>query len=169
MGMVQKVTNTYSNPVSKMLGAIADSIPNYTWSVNGSGANRADILIGLKRLGYSKAELKNLSMDELYNNLKYSNPVLLRAYNNGGYNGGHIWFCDGYYEAKVQYTHRKKKWFKWTTHCTWVEYHDMLYMNWGWDGNHNGWYRSDNSENWNPGKFNLNYQQQMFVNLYPIY
>jgi len=53
------------------------------------------------------------------------------------YGGGHICFCDGYYEQGYTVTKKnlgiKVK--------LWKEYDDRLYMNWGWGINQgNGWY-----------------------------
>ena len=62
--------------------------------------------------------------------------VLLGAFANVG-GGGHIWFCDGYYEQ----TYKVTKKFLFIKLKTWTEYEDRIYMNWGWgpDGG-NGWY-----------------------------
>jgi hypothetical protein len=47
---------------------------------------------------------------------------------------------------------------------TWYEYADYIYMNWGWDGNTNGWYEQSN---WTAGGINVN--KQMYTNLYPVF
>ncbi len=83
--------------------------------------------------------------------------------------GGHIWFCDGFFEAKIQITHKKWRPFKWRTDCVVYRYDDYLYMNWGWNGDHNGWFRSDISSDWKPGSANFNYQRKMYTNLFPVY
>ena len=83
------------------------------------------------------------------------------------YGGGHIWFCDGYYEQA--YTVKKK--FLGITIKEWNEYDDRLYMNWGWgpDGG-NGWYcATDSDYYWSSLDFDsvrLRYYPQMFVNLH---
>lgn len=159
--------NTHSSYISKMLRGIADKIPSYSWSSSGSGASPSNILTGLKRLGYSNAQLKNYNLVTAYNNLKQGVPVLFGAYQNGGYSGGHIWFCDGYYEAKVKITHKKWRPFKWRVHCVVYQYRDYLYMNWGWNGDHNGWFRSDTGS-WEPGSANFNSHRKMYVNLSPV-
>ena len=41
-------------------------------------------------------------------------------------------------------------------------------MNWGWDGDANGWYRSDENGHWEPKNANFNYKRQVYVNLYPV-
>ncbi len=169
-GMVNQLPNNYNrqSPISLMLRDIGDNIPRYSWSTDGSGASPANILIGLKALGYTNAKFNNYNLISVYNDLKKGAPVLLAAHQNGGYNGGHIWFCDGYYEAKVKITHKRWRPFKWRVHCVVYRYDDYLYMNWGWNGDHNGWFRSDNNDNWKPQDANFNYQRKMYTNLKPV-
>lgn len=160
--------------LAQRLRQIADSIPNYTFSPNGSGANARDILKGLHRLGYTKAEYKNYEFEELYRNLtfdgfgyfgtkqKFQRGVLLAS---SGYPSGHIWFCDGYYEQGYVVT--KKRFLRKTKR--WNEYEDCLYMNWGWgkDGG-NGWYTADGNQWYSREKnksVGLNIYSQMFINL----
>ncbi len=169
-GMPHDLSSYYnyrSNDISKMFRSIGDKIPGYTWSVNGSGAKPTNIVTGLKRLGYSRVSFSNYNLVTVYNNLRKGNPVLLASYQNGRYSGGHIWFCDGYYEAKIKITHKKWRPFKWRVHCIKYRYDDYLYMNWGWDGSHNGWFRGDVSS-WKPGNANFNYKRKMYTNLYPV-
>lgn len=60
---------------------------------------------------------------------------LLSAFDEDG--GGHIWFCDGYYEQAFEV----KKKFLFVVVDKWIEYDDRIYMNWGWGPNGgNGWY-----------------------------
>ncbi len=171
-GMPNKLPSHYYNAssnVSRMFRSIADKIPGYSWGKDFSGALPNNILTGIKRLGYSNASIINFNIQTVYENLRRGRPVLLAAYQGSNGGGGHIWFCDGYWDAKVETVHRKRKWYgKWYTHCTWYEYHDYLYMNWGWDGTANGWYRSDTNDHWNPKNTNFKYQRKAYVNLYPV-
>ena len=146
-------TSTLASDVSKVFRQIADSIPNYAWGRGPgyeSGARSEDILVGLRRLGFEKAQTRDFDVETLYKNLRYRNPdyagwgseyvtrgVLLAAYSHLG-TSGHIWFCDGYYEQSYTIT-RKEKVLFWTRTSTWKEYQDRLYMNWG-HGQGNGWY-----------------------------
>ncbi len=163
---------------AKKLRQIADSIPNYQWGNSSgaeSGAKAGDILSGLHKLGYKKAELVPYNFETLYQNLSfkgynyfgqettYNRGVLIAAYSP--YGGGHIWFCDGYYEQ--EYTVTKK--FLGIKVKSWKEYDDRLYMNWGWGINQgNGWYcATDNvwtSLEGNPD-VNLKTDTQMYINL----
>jgi hypothetical protein len=171
LGMPYELSSKYENRsshISRMFRSIADKIPSYNWGKHASGSTPNNTLTGIKRLGYSNAKLIDFNLYTVYENLKKGYPVLLRSYQNG-IRGGHIWFCDGYWEAKVEIKHRKRKWYgKKYTHCTWHEYHDYLYMNWGWDGKANGWYRSDENGHWKPKKTNFNYRRQAYIDLYPV-
>ncbi|SEV99080.1 Peptidase C10 family protein [Prevotella aff. ruminicola Tc2-24] len=164
---------------ARKLRQIADSIPNYDWGKKkdaGSGAMPEDILTGLKKLGYKNARLASYDFETVYNNLSFTGinyfgneatfyrGVLLGAISYDGY-GGHIWFCDGYYEQS--YTVTKK--FLGIKVKSWTEYDDRLYMNWGWgpDGG-NGWYlATDNvwsSIEGNPD-VRFKYDPKMYINL----
>lgn len=131
------------------LKQIADYIPNYSWGyAEGvpSGANTNDILVGLKNLGYTKATMEPYDFDWVYKNISYAETdedgtgcqrgVLLGAGDING-NGGHIWFCDGYYEQGYEVVKK----FLGIVIKRWNEYDDRLYMNWG-SGptGGNGWY-----------------------------
>jgi putative pyrogenic exotoxin B len=143
--------NTQGRELSKVLRQIADSIPNYGWDIYGSGAEPDDIKKGLHKLGFTKATWQDYNIDTLYKNLSFKayiyggvedtchRGVLLGAYRNGG-RGGHIWFCDGYYEQSYKVTKK----FLFIKIKTWKEYEDRIYMNWGWgvDGG-NGWYTAN--------------------------
>lgn len=151
------VTGSGDNDVAKMFRYIADQIPNYNWGKDASGATAGNILTGLKKLGYSDAQLVNYDLKTAHTNLVYGYPILLAGF--AKYGGGHIWYCDGYKE--ITYTVRRKV--VGVVVSTWTEYDDMLYMNWGWNGDSNGWY----NENDFGGTYN--YERKLYVNLYPPY
>lgn len=152
--------------VSRKFKYIADNIPNYQWGGGQdkeSGAYPNDITTGLRKLGYTRAELVPFNIDLLYNNMKYKGigyggmeVQFVRGVLLGGfdYRGGHIWFCDGYYEAS--YTVTKK--FLGIRVKRWTEYEDKLYMNWGWGVNKgNGWFT--------PGHHGFSSHLMMYINL----
>jgi hypothetical protein len=140
----------------------------------GTGATAGEILAGLHRLGYKKAKCVSYDFETLYKNLSfkgrnyfgnettYNRGILIAAFTPN--QGGHIWFCDGYYEQS--YTVKKK--FLGITTKSWKEYDDRIYMNWGWGPNQgNGWYCA--TENFwssldNPN-INLNRDIIMYINL----
>lgn len=137
--------------VSKILRQIADSIPDYDWGYDQnkeSGATPINILSGLHKLGFQNAELVSYDFETLYKNLSFrtagyggveleaNRGILIGAFHMNGY-GGHIWFCDGYYEQAFTVTKK----FLFIKIKSWTEYDDRLYMNWGWGSNGgNGWY-----------------------------
>ena len=165
---------TTGTQLAKKLRQIADSIPGYLFGPNGSGANPDEILVGLHKLGYKKAQLVSYDFEKLYENLQFkgvdyfgkeitfNRGVLLGAYGN---DAGHIWFCDGYYEQS--YTVKKK--FLGIKVRSWQEYDDRIYMNWGWgpDGG-NGWYCATDNSVWsslNNKSIYLKNQPKMYINL----
>lgn len=168
---------TTGTELAKKLRQIADSIPGYNFGKNGSGATPGNILIGLHKLGYKKAQLVQYDFEKLYENLQFkgidyfgkettfNRGVLILAYEKNG-TGGHIWFCDGYYEQS--YTVTKK--FIGIKVKSWKEYDDRLYMNWGWgtDGG-NGWYSATDNDVWSSldtkKYYYLKSLPQMFINL----
>ena len=130
--MPNTLSTSSSNAISRMFRDIAGNIPNYQWGVNGSGARSADILIGLKKIGFNQAKLSSYDFNIAYKQIENNYPVLLAAFSN---QSGHIWIADGYWEQKWTITRK----FLWWKVKSWTEYSDMLYMNWGWNGTGNGW------------------------------
>ncbi len=161
MGAKFKEPTQKSNPVSKMLRDIADNIPGYKWGPI-SGAIDADVVIGLKNLGYKDAKLKTFDFDEVYRNLSLKRPVLLAGWDPR--NGGHIWYCDGYKEMKWHVIKYKKRLFKKKKVGEWDEYADCLYMNWGWDGLGNGYYEDGD---WKAEGCDFNTNRRMYTDLTP--
>lgn len=172
-------SETTGTDTALKLRQIADAIPDYDWgeSVGAeSGALPADIVTGLRNLGYVNATMVDYNFETLYSNLTFkgyncfgeetdfSRGVLLGAYATYG-NGGHIWFCDGYYEQA--YTVTKK--FLGITIKTWKEYDDRLYMNWGWGPDQgNGWYCATDDGYWSSldyGNLYLKRLPKMYINL----
>ncbi len=138
------------------LKQIADKIPDYSWGIQRSGASTENVVRGLKRLGYVNAQWEYYDFETLYENMTFEGynffgeetlferGVLVGANFNSNVSGGHVWFCDGYYEA--YYTMAKK--FLGIVLKKWTEYDDRLYMNWGAGPNGgNGWYK-DVGDNW---------------------
>jgi hypothetical protein len=99
-----------------------------------------------------------------YSNIRDWYPILLGAY-QGYYYGGHIWIVDGYYEQVWKYTQTKKFLGITVSTKTWYEYMDTFYMNWGWNGNGNGWVDQENWSSSYGGSFNAD--RKLFYDLYP--
>lgn len=153
--MPYKLTNPGDNDIARLFKYVADQIPNYQWGTNGSGAMPTDILTGIKKLGYKNATMQNYDFRTVYDNLYNERPVLIGGYSSNG--GGHIWYCDGYKEITYKVTRK----FAGIKIKTWYEYDDMLYMNWGWNGDSDGWYNEVDFG----GLYNV--QRQIYINLYP--
>lgn len=158
---------------AEKLKQVADKIPNYNWGKTKdaeSGASFADILSGLKVIGYKQAEIIDYDFELLYSNLSYkenntsySRGVIIGAANSK-LTSSHIWFCDGYKEQSYKITKTVLGITK-----SWTEYEDCLYMNWGYGANGgNGWYTaSDNiwKSDDNKGDKDLKTQPKMYINL----
>lgn len=173
----QNKDESFIDDTAKKFRQVADSIPNYSWGTKAgseSGAEPKDIEVGLRKLGYTQATLEDFNFEKFYNNLTYEDyiygnfkgqvarGVLLGAYSKYG-GGGHIWFCDGYFEQS--YKVRKK--FLGFVVKSWTEYEDKYYMNWGWGGETNGWYSLDINNYWEGenSKIPLVNELKMFTNL----
>jgi hypothetical protein len=74
-----------------------------------------------------------------------------KRYDNYGIEHGHAWVCDGWkrhhYDNNV--------------------YYDYLDMNWGWNGNSNGFYYIDNPMAFNTGTNNYTFGFQIITNIRP--
>lgn len=159
--MPTTLNTTASNAISQMFRDIANKIPGYIWGTTSSGApNISSVRTGLHNVGYSQAKYIQYDFLTAYNSIADWYPVLLVGYQQ--YGGGHIWIADGYYEQTWQYTKKKKILGITVSTETWLEYMDTFYMNWGWDGNGNGWV---DQEDWSSGGFN--YSKYVFYYLYP--
>lgn len=172
---------TSESSLSMKLKEVADHIPNYKWgSYKGasSGAAPLDIQTGLRNLGFINATLTSYNFETLYNQMffkginyfgetqDYTRGILLGAFHTNPNIGGHIWFCDGYYEQSFKVTKK----FLGIKVDSWTEYDDRLYMNWGWGkDNGNGWYAANESV-WttlegNKQSIDFKRDPQMFINL----
>lgn len=166
------ITHRDSTDLARRLRQIADSIPGYSFRTDASGAHPDSISIGLRKLGYKNAKRVPYDFDLLYKNMCYTrtsyfgdNITCYRGILLGAIDpirGGHIWFCDGYYEQS--YTVRKK--FLGMTIKTWTEYDDRIYMNWGF-GRGNGWFCANDNfwSSFDAPYQGFWYQISMYVNL----
>lgn len=172
---------SYGTDLAKKLRQIADNIPGYEFDKNGSGATPEQVLEGLHNLGYTKAQLVQYDFEKLYQSMQFkgmnyfgeettfNRGVLICAYQGASYGwlfGGHIWFCDGYYEQS--YTVKKK--FLGIKVKSWTEYDDRLYMNWGWGADSgNGWYSATDNGVWSSNEtgmsINQKFEPKMYINL----
>ena len=152
---------TSSNSISRMFRDIANNIPGYVWGLNSSGALPGDIITGLKRLGYNSAKQKSYDSWTAYANIRDWYPVLLAGYPRSG-QGGHIWIADGYYEQTWKFTKKNKVLGITVSTSTWYEYMSTFYMNWGWNGDGDGWV---DEADWSSAGYN--YNKLLFYDLFP--
>jgi len=157
--MPQVVTARTPNAVSIMFRDIADHIPGYIWGIHASGATPANITTGLHNLGFRGARMRPYNFIIAYSEIRHRRPILLAGYEVdrwGNLHSGHIWNADGYWEIVWQVTQR----FLGITINRWYEFECTLFMNWGWDGQHNGWV---NEASWP----RLRHNRLMWYNIYP--
>jgi len=149
---------TQSNAISWMFRDIARNIPGYKFNSRESGANGPNILTGLQKIGYSRAKFDDYNFDTVYGNISANYPVLLGGFSDYG---GHIWIADGYWEQTWKYTKwRRNFWGKKKIIAEWNEYQDLFYMNWGWNGQNNGWVDQESWPTYSNGR-------KMWYDLYP--
>lgn len=168
--------STYAKSVSKKLKEVADAIPNYKWGSEENPSSGifdpSDLLSGVKKLGFSKAELSSFDFEKAYAAMcvsgtdYFGKPTtfhrgIVMLGKSGA--GGHVWFCDGYYEQQYQVTRRKKRLFHSTKVTRWTEYENRLYMNWAQIGGNNGWFIVENGSGMS---INYRYSLQMITGLY---
>lgn len=150
---------TKSNTLSKMLKEIADSIPNYIWGKTKdalSGAEDSDIIVGLHKMGFSKAENGEVNISTIISDIQKNQAVLLTGEHKYDYDS-HIWFCDGVTQfvcTRKEDNSDKEI----VTAPRMLKLRTYLYFNMGNNGKNDGWYYT---QNW--GEFS--YKQRMFTNL----
>lgn len=177
-----QIMNFYKYPASYDWNAMADnwgtiasaqllvdvgSSVGMDYDCKGSGADIDRVVPALKgTFHYTSAALKDYNYDALKGELLYSKrPAILRGGKKGflgAYKDGHAWVCDG---AKELYSYRclyddDLKEFYSVPIGTYLYFH----MNWGWNGNNNGWYGFDDFAV--DGK-TFNYKRKMVINIIP--
>jgi len=140
--------NSGNDEVAKLMGDIFPGAIDSYDTGGSSCANDYNIRHTFLNFGYQSASLAGFvngitenggyNYQTVVSNLKNRWPVILGAYNDyvnilGLYSyptgSGHTWVCDGYIQS-------------FTTDCESGIGYGTLYfhMNWGWNGQHNGWY-----------------------------
>lgn len=139
---------TWQPETNRLMRALANSVST-TYTCTGSSAVPTAVRNAfVNTFGYnSGATFANFNSSTIMNEIgSYSRPVILHGYNSAIANG-HSWVADGY----IQYYN-----------CTsgWSEAY--FHMNWGWDGNYNGFYTS-----YTPAGKDFNYNKKMDVYIRP--
>ncbi len=139
---------------SLLMREIGNSV-EMDYRCGGSGAKMSKCVPALKnQFEYSSAKYADYNYMTIISELKQGRPVILSGGRKTGwwifshYTDGHAWVCDGFY--------------RYSNPC----YGTILrfYMNWGWDGMHNGWFFSNN---FNPNNHTFNYKTKMIYNIKP--
>lgn len=141
MPLNQGVTET-----SRLMRDAGNSVNTY-YSSTGSSASTKDARKAMVETFKYQTSATYIPFDQqkIKQNISNGQPVILRGDN--GSNNGHAWVCDGY--SSTQY-------------CNYGTL--MLSMNWGWDGNNDGWYLFND---WKPANNNYNYNPYMIADLKP--
>tara|TARA_R110002012_G_scaffold9062_1_gene41633 strand:- start:44033 stop:44506 length:474 start_codon:yes stop_codon:yes gene_type:complete len=112
-----------------------------------TGVNQTYDISALIRnsFSYSSAGQNFYNSTTVKINLRANKPVILSG-------GGHAWIADGFKNGKVCLEGGGTAWYL------------LLHMNWGWEGDYNGWYYYNN---FNPNGNNFNSDVQMVFNINP--
>ena len=131
--------------VAHLLRSIGNLV-KMDWGVKASGADRDDIPRCFEKMGYRKPRApQSYSQWDVITSIKAKCPVIICGNSVKGnilgikyYQRGHAWVSDGYFhrERKVD-VHRKGSD---KVHHSYTEKEDYLHLNWGWEGDSNGYY-----------------------------
>lgn len=149
-----------ANEIARLMRDIGSAV-GMDYGCDGSGADTEDEVASSFKsdFGYSSASYhENYTGSNKYewvkSEINAGRPVIFRGGSKKYWAGiipyyadGHAWVCDGYRETKNGiFTHLK------------------FYMNWGWNGRHNGWYSFNN---FNPENSTYNYKIGIVTNIKP--
>ncbi|WP_372474486.1 C10 family peptidase [Capnocytophaga sp. ARDL2] len=178
----QNYTTSEAHNVAYFMQDIGAKV-SMSYSCTGSGAYSSDARNALvTHYSYNASNVMNLNTDDLVNDLINSKPVYLdgcgirkiktRPKKIGvfgwtigkttySYENCHAWVADGY-EAIYRTTTYNNG------YTDTIKIASVINMNWGWNGQYNGWY---DYENWNESNgdpsLNYIYQQHMINNINP--
>jgi len=133
------------------------------YTCEGSSANDNRIKSALKNdfniIHIEKKDYEIADRWTIKGNIDAGRPVMLSGMSSQssflfwtwGTGTGHVWICDGY-KGSGNDCYR----------------HFWYWMNWGWNGDHDGWYYQDEwDHNETYSHTNYQYQQHLFYNIYP--
>lgn len=128
--------------IAKMFRQIGD-LSQMEYDEHISTALPADVATAFRALGYQCSDIQSYAWTLVRDNLDIALPVFMGGfYNNNGYiMGGHAWVVDGY-KLRFRYLVHHDLLYNINTILDEVEYH-YLHINWGWDGQSNGYFRDD--------------------------
>jgi len=180
---------TGSAETSRLLRDIGDAV-EMDWGCDGSGTNGGTkTVLGFNMLGYTMSKRKFEAFtstdptDYFMTEIRNNRPFLISGGRQGNflifnyYKNGHEWVCDGFDRYKYSYTEVIQVDFDTWIYNDVVTYPTYFHMNWGWGGQHDGWFRigefAPTVENYRdtyrddfPGTYN--YKNSMYYNINPI-
>lgn len=159
--------------IAKLMFDIAESVHlDYgTSSEGGTSSNDKKAISTFKSFGYSGVKEEDHNAYDVENQIRYGKkPVYMRGSDG---KDGHAWVCDGVmiseYDNQIylmilsssspyyykQYSEPTPNAQRYT--------HTSFHMNWGWNGNHNGWFSDDNIST---GDHNFSSNRKDIINIY---
>ncbi|TVR83910.1 MAG: hypothetical protein EA412_00645 [Chitinophagaceae bacterium] len=155
--------NQSSDPNLPSLMKVLGKMLNMSYACNGSGArfNRAyDAFRSILGFPYATKENKFI-YTEVINNINNNRPVFMAGCSDetqwifglfSTYKNCHAWVAEGYSQVFD------------CENNTMTNNH-KIYMNWGWEGNHDGWYL--HNKEWDAGSSTYNYNRKMIRRIIP--
>lgn len=141
--------DNYLYKIPPLLSSIGKHI-DMNYGCDDSGADVNDVVNWLRKVGYEVVSSK-YSWDVVKRQLNLKHPVLMHGKRNKvkflgitwGYTKGHAWVLDGYKRTKTQHETYRVDTGKGTyeiTSSTTNYINNYLHINWGWDGENNGYF-----------------------------
>lgn len=124
--------------IAKMFRQIGQEVDMRYYS-DVSLAGMSGIHSALDTFGYDCSELQEYSYDSAESSLKQNGVVLMGGFSDYSAAYGHAWVVDGH-KSRIRYLVHHDLLYNVNTILDEIEYH-YLHINWGWDGNCNGYYR----------------------------
>lgn len=149
---------TGSNETQRLLADIAFLSGTLEGCFESLTTNNGALYALTTGLGYNSSTLAGFDLNTIRAELTNSRPVYVSGV-NGGQSTGHAWVCDGFNRYKYEIIHNPGTYYEYTTTTYSPTY---LRMNWGWDGNGNGWYLSGLSSSY----LGYNSKMQIIYNIH---
>lgn len=181
-----QMDNTYATSITAQFLAEIGANVGMDYGADGSESNIDKALAAFKNnYGYTNAVKRDHSTREVLQELNEGRPVYMRGYDSSGFLGvvhkGHAWVCDGYYSTEtydkivvaiLQDCYGGSE----STEMTYLFDNSMplksysfgLHMNWGWGGEHDGYYTDENMwiKDFSGGALNLAHGRKNIIHLY---
>ncbi len=161
--------------IAKLMFDIAEDV-HKKYGIPEKGGTSSDndkALRTFRKFGYGKVEVVDHIPNDVASRISYyKHPVLMEGYDKN-INSGHAWVCDGVRESEYDnqiylmilsgnspYSYSK---YTEPTPGHQLLTVDFFHMNWGWDGDQNGWFSDDNITT---GDTNFSKKRKDIINIY---